>query len=52
MRIVLDGMGGDHAPAEIVKGAVSAAPVLLSCVFMSASGRKRILQRFGSGFIS
>ena len=25
MRIVLDGMGGDHAPEEIVKGAVSAA---------------------------
>ena len=28
MRIVLDGMGGDHAPAEIVKGAVSAAEVI------------------------
>lgn len=25
MRIILDGMGGDHAPAEIVKGAVEAA---------------------------
>ena len=25
MRIILDGMGGDHAPAEIVKGAVAAA---------------------------
>ena len=25
MRIVLDGMGGDNAPAEIVKGAVEAA---------------------------
>ncbi len=25
MRIILDGMGGDNAPAEIVKGAVSAA---------------------------
>ena len=25
MRIVLDGMGGDHAPAEIVKGAIAAA---------------------------
>ncbi len=25
MRIVLDGMGGDHAPKEIVKGAVQAA---------------------------
>ena len=28
MRIVLDGMGGDHAPAEIVKGAVEAAAVV------------------------
>lgn len=25
MRIVIDGMGGDHAPEEIVKGAVAAA---------------------------
>ncbi len=25
MRVLLDGMGGDHAPAEIVKGAVQAA---------------------------
>lgn len=25
MRVILDGMGGDHAPAEIVKGAVQAA---------------------------
>ncbi len=25
MRIILDGMGGDHAPAEMVKGAVEAA---------------------------
>lgn len=25
MRIVIDGMGGDHAPAEIVKGVVAAA---------------------------
>ena len=25
MRVILDGMGGDHAPAEIVKGAVEAA---------------------------
>lgn len=28
MRIVLDGMGGDHAPAEIVKGAVEAAGLI------------------------
>ena len=25
MRVILDGMGGDHAPVEIVKGAVEAA---------------------------
>ena len=25
MKIILDGMGGDNAPAEIVKGAVEAA---------------------------
>ena len=25
MRIILDGMGGDNAPMEIVKGAVQAA---------------------------
>ena len=25
MRIILDGMGGDNAPEEIVKGAVEAA---------------------------
>ena len=25
MRILLDGMGGDYAPVEIVKGAVAAA---------------------------
>lgn len=28
MRIILDGMGGDHAPAEIVKGAVEAAAII------------------------
>ena len=28
MRIILDGMGGDHAPAEIVKGAVQAAELI------------------------
>lgn len=28
MRIILDGMGGDNAPAEIVKGAVEAASVI------------------------
>lgn len=28
MRVVLDGMGGDNAPAEIVKGAVEAASII------------------------
>lgn len=28
MRVVLDGMGGDNAPAEIVKGAVQAAELI------------------------
>ena len=28
MKIVLDGMGGDHAPREIVKGAVEAAALI------------------------
>ena len=28
MRIVLDGMGGDNAPEEIVKGAVAAAEAI------------------------
>ena len=28
MRIILDGMGGDNAPQETVKGAVQAAEVL------------------------
>ena len=34
MRIVLDGMGGDHAPAEIVKGAVSAAAEINDEIFI------------------
>ena len=28
MRIILDGMGGDHAPAEIVKGAVETTALI------------------------
>ena len=28
MRVVLDGMGGDNAPMEIVKGAVEAAELI------------------------
>ena len=34
MRIILDGMGGDHAPAEIVKGAVSAASEIKDEIFI------------------
>lgn len=28
MRIIIDGMGGDHAPSEIVKGALEALPLM------------------------
>lgn len=28
MRVILDGMGGDHAPEEIVKGAVEATELI------------------------
>lgn len=34
MKIVLDAMGGDHSPAEIVKGAVEAAPDLRHTVIL------------------
>ena len=34
MRIVIDGMGGDHAPEEIVKGAVSAAAEIRDDIFI------------------
>ena len=34
MRIVLDGMGGDHAPEEIVKGAVAAAESIEDEIFI------------------
>ena len=38
MKIVLDGMGGDHAPAEIVKGAVMAAGMIKHDIYR---GKKR-----------
>lgn len=34
MKIVLDGMGGDHAPAEIVKGAVMAAGIIKHDIYI------------------
>ena len=34
MKIVLDGMGGDHAPAEIVKGAVMAAGMIKHDIYI------------------
>ena len=34
MRIVIDGMGGDHAPEEIVKGAVAAAAEISDELFI------------------
>ena len=29
MNIILDGMGGDNAPLEIVKGAVEASEIIM-----------------------
>lgn len=34
MRIALDAMGGDYAPAEIVKGAVAAAPQMRGTILL------------------
>lgn len=34
MRIVIDGMGGDNAPAEIVKGAVEAASLIQHDIYI------------------
>ena len=38
MRIVIDGMGGDNAPGEVVKGAVEAANVIGDDIY-SRQGR-------------
>ena len=42
MRIALDAMGGDHAPGEIVRGAVLAARRIMAptASTSSSSGRK------------
>lgn len=42
MSIVLDAMGGDHAPEEIVKGAIEAAPLLKSPLLLV--GRPEVVQ--------
>ena len=34
MKILLDGMGGDYAPAEIVKGAIRAASEISETVVL------------------
>lgn len=44
MRIAIDGMGGDHAPAEIVAGAIEAARLLPEARLLLV-GRKDALQR-------
>lgn len=44
MRIAIDGMGGDHAPAEIVAGALDAARQLPD-VHLILVGRREVLER-------
>lgn len=44
MRIAIDAMGGDHAPAEIVTGAIEAARLLPDTKLILV-GRKDVLQR-------
>lgn len=40
MRIILDGMGGDHAPLEIVKGAVEAAKEITHTIVIIGDEKK------------
>lgn len=40
MRILLDGMGGDHAPLEIVKGAVEAAKEITHTIVIVGDEKK------------
>ena len=42
MRIVLDGMGGDHAPHEMVKGAVQAAEMIEDDIYIT--GKEELIQ--------
>ena len=42
MKIVLDGMGGDHAPREIVKGAVEAAAIISHDIYIV--GKKKEIE--------
>src|SRR5437660_101762 len=46
MRIAIDGMGGDHAPDEIVQGAIDAAPQIPEARLLLV-GRKERLTRVG-----
>ncbi|MCE1246646.1 MAG: phosphate acyltransferase PlsX [Firmicutes bacterium] len=43
MNIAIDGMGGDYAPAEIVKGAIDAAKIYSSDHFVLVGDREKIL---------
>ena len=45
MRIAVDAMGGDHAPAEIVKGAIDAATGLPGVSRVILVGQKDAIQR-------
>ena len=40
MRIILDGMGGDNAPGEIVKGAVEASKLIEDEIVIVGDGDK------------
>ena len=44
MRIAIDGMGGDHAPDEIIQGAIDAAPQIPEARLLLV-GRKERLTR-------
>lgn len=43
MRIVLDGMGGDYAPKEMVKGAVEAAKLIVDDIYIV--GKQQSIQK-------
>lgn len=43
LKIVIDGMGGDHAPQEIVKGVVDAAQIMESKIIIT--GHEEILHK-------
>ena len=43
MRIVLDGMGGDNAPEEIVKGAVQASKLIRHDIYIV--GKEELIKK-------